>query len=51
MKFSVPLHLDWYHQLLNAAREQGCNLLLTADVSWVNVPQKLQAQIQGGQKA
>jgi hypothetical protein len=44
-------YLDWYHQLLNAAREQGCNLLLSADVSWVNVPQKLQAQIQGGQKA
>jgi len=39
--------LDWYHQILNAAQEQGCKLSFSSCVSWVNVPSELRAQIEG----
>lgn len=44
-------YLDWYHQILQAAQEQGCKLYLSSGVSWINVPKELQAQIQGDQSA
>ncbi|WP_288132587.1 hypothetical protein [Microbulbifer sp.] len=44
-------YLDWYHQILKAASEQGCKLVASSDVTWVNIPAELQAQIVGEQGA
>lgn len=38
-------YLDWYHQILKAASEQGCNLKMSSSVKWINVPRTLQKEI------
>ena len=43
-------YLDWFYQILRAASEQGCKLVLGPDVSWINVPVELQQQIEDGQR-
>lgn len=40
-------YLEWFQQIIRAASEQGCKLKVTQNVSWVNVPSKLQKQIIG----
>lgn len=44
-------YIEWYQQIIKAAMEQGCKLVVSPGVSWVNVPGELQAQIIGGQCA
>ena len=44
-------YIEWYQQIIKAASEQGCTLVLSPNVSWVNVPGELQAEIKGGQSA
>ncbi|KKN24150.1 hypothetical protein LCGC14_0897710 [marine sediment metagenome] len=44
-------YIEWYQQIIKVAAEQGCKLVVSANVSWVNVPSELQAQINGGQGA
>jgi hypothetical protein len=38
-------YIDWYHQIIKAAAQQGCSLILSQKEIWVNVPTKLQSQI------
>ena len=44
-------YIEWYQQIIKAAAEQGCKLVFSPNVSWVNVPGELQAQITGEQSA
>jgi hypothetical protein len=44
-------YIEWYQQIIKAVAEQGCKLVLSPNVSWVNVPSELQAQITGGHGA
>ncbi|NKF50279.1 hypothetical protein G3R49_06790 [Shewanella sp. WXL01] len=44
-------YVEWYHQIIKAAAEQGCKLVFSPSVSWVNVSTELQTQIIGGQGA
>lgn len=44
-------YVEWYQQIINAAAEQGCNLLFSQNVSWVNVTSELQVKIISGQSA
>jgi len=44
-------HIEWYQQIIKAASEQGCKLILSPSVLWVNIPNELQAKIAGGQSA
>lgn len=43
--------IEWYQQIIKAAEEQGCKLVISANVTWVNVPSDLQAQITSGKSA
>jgi len=40
-------YLEWFQQIIRAASEQGCKLVVPQNVSWVNVPGDLQKQIMG----
>ncbi|MGX5200368.1 hypothetical protein [Aliikangiella sp. IMCC44632] len=44
-------YIEWYQQIIKAAAEQGCKLVFSPNVLWVNVPSELQAQIKGGLSA
>lgn len=44
-------YIEWYQQIINAAAEQGCKLVFSPSVTWVNVPTELQAQIKGEHSA
>ncbi|ARD22978.1 hypothetical protein [Shewanella japonica] len=44
-------YIEWYQQIIKAAAEQGCKLVFSPSVSWVNVPSELQAQITGEHSA
>ena len=38
-------YLDWYKQIIKAAKEQSCNLQITNQTKWVNIPEKLKNEI------
>jgi len=38
---------DWYRQIVNAATEQGCALMITSETRWTNVPDDLRSKIEG----
>jgi len=42
-------YLEWFQQIFKAALEQGCELRVSSQTSWVNVPGELQQQIVGEQ--
>ncbi|MCU7797061.1 MAG: hypothetical protein KZQ75_08025 [Candidatus Thiodiazotropha sp. (ex Myrtea spinifera)] len=42
-------YIEWFEQIIKAASAQGCKLVISPNVSWVNVPSELQAQIIGEQ--
>lgn len=42
-------YIEWYHQIVKAAEKQGCKLVVSSSVSWVNVPNELQVKITDGQ--
>lgn len=37
-------YLQWFEQIIRAASEQGCQLLITNDTTWKNIPTDLQRQ-------
>ena len=37
--------LQWFHQILAAAKEQGVTLLVSAETNWSNTPPQLRAEI------
>jgi len=39
-------YLNWYNQIIKAAKEQSCKLQLTTATLWVNIPEKLKNEIQ-----
>ena len=38
-------YLDWYNQIIRAAREQSCELTLNESTSWFNISDELKSQI------
>ncbi len=38
-------YLDWYAQILKAAKEQSCLLSITDGKEWVNIPKELKDEI------
>jgi hypothetical protein len=38
-------YADWYRQILAAAREQGCDLRITSDTVWTDVPEGVREAI------
>ena len=38
-------YYDWYKQIINIVNEYGCNLLLTNDTLYINIPDLLKQQI------
>lgn len=45
---SVPrewTYLDWFKQIINAAQEQDCNLVLSNTTEWSDVPEPLKQSI------
>lgn len=38
-------HVMWFQQILDAAREQGCELVLTVNTHWLNVPISVKDEI------
>lgn len=36
-------YVDWFRQILAAARAQNCKLKLTPETTWVNIPDDLRA--------
>ena len=40
-------YLEWFQQIIRAASEQGCQLTVPSNVSWVNISSELQQQIMG----
>ncbi|WP_136678471.1 hypothetical protein [Neptunomonas sp. XY-337] len=44
-------YLEWFNQIISAASQQGCMLLVSPSVIWVNVPAALQQKITGTQNA
>ena len=38
-------YFDWYQMILTAAKEQGCELIVSDTTTFKNIPDKLQAQI------
>jgi hypothetical protein len=37
--------LDWFKQIISAAKEQGCKLQITDETAWVNIPSELKSEI------
>ena len=40
-------YLQWFQQIIKAASEQGCQLVIPSNVIWVNIPGELQQEILG----
>ena len=40
-------YLQWFQQIIKAASEQGCELIVSPNVTWVNISGELQQQILG----
>ena len=38
-------HIDWFVQILSAAKEQGCELNLANECVWVGISEELKGQI------
>jgi hypothetical protein len=38
-------YLDWYIQIIKAAKEQTCLLTITDNTEWVNIPEELKNDI------
>jgi hypothetical protein len=38
-------YFDWYRHIVSVAKECGCELLLTEDTIWINIPNSLKQQI------
>jgi hypothetical protein len=38
-------YLDWFKQIINAAQEQDCNLVLSNTTKWSDVPEPLKQSI------
>ena len=38
-------YLDWFKQIISAAKEQSCSLIITEDTIWVNIQNSLKAEI------
>lgn len=38
-------HLQWFQQIVSAAKEQGCLLEIGKRTKWVNIPVELQTEI------
>jgi hypothetical protein len=38
-------YLDWYNQIVSGAKIQECNLLITNETKWVNIPEELKQEI------
>ena len=39
-------YLDWFKQIISAAKEQSCTLVITEDTIWVNIQNSLKLEIQ-----
>ena len=37
--------LDWFKQIIDAAKVQSCSLIITEDTTWVNIPVSLKKEI------
>ncbi|MGA9572806.1 MAG: hypothetical protein WBS20_02540 [Lysobacterales bacterium] len=44
-------YLDWYGQIIKAAKEQSCSLVLSDKTVWVNMPASLKNEILAQQHA
>lgn len=38
-------YINWYSQIIKAAKEQSCCLILTDKTLWVNIPSQLKLEI------
>ena len=38
-------YLDWYQHIINVARECGCELIITKDTVWADIPLSLKQEI------
>jgi hypothetical protein len=38
-------YVHWYTQILNAVKEQSCNLSISKNVKWVAVPESIKLEI------
>ncbi|GAA6133299.1 hypothetical protein NBRC116188_00880 [Oceaniserpentilla sp. 4NH20-0058] len=44
-------YIEWYDQISKTVAKQGCVLVFSPSVAWVNMPSELRAKITGGQRA
>jgi len=38
-------YLDWFNQIMRAAKEQSCCLEITTETRWANIPDSLKTEI------